>query len=253
MPLVTDGLVNHLDALTLLSQGYTNGQDLTVTNIPDRIDSKGWGGDGYGLSFYLSGGPNNFPVMRFLNGFLHQRNANDFLQFNSMSVMIAASRTGASWTNNWMGLYSMYYNHAKAGINILAITDNKYDRNFNGWGTYNGTTTVKSTSAMALNTPTIVSVTIGKDSSGTFYTNASATGTFSGSKVQGYFGIGGLESANGFFRGDVYEVLTYNRTLTESEVASNADYLNSKWFNAIRIWNNARYSWDDATYTWAIA
>jgi hypothetical protein len=106
---------------------------------------------------------------------------------------------------------------------------------------------------MALNTPTIVSVTVGKDSSGTFYTNASATGTFSGSKVQGYFGIGGLESANGFFRGDVYEVLTYNRALTESEVASNADYLNSKWYNAIRTWNNARYSWDDATYTWATA
>jgi len=231
MPLVTDGLVNHLDSLVLLSQGYTNGQDLTVTNIPDSIDSKGWGGDGYGLSFYLSGGPNNLPLMRFSNGFLHQKNADDFLQFNSMSVMIAATRTGTSWTNSWMGLYSMYYNHAKAGINILAITDNKFDGNFNGWGTYNDTTTVKSTSAMALNIPTVVTVTTNSNSSGTFYTNASATGTFLGSKVQGYFGIGGLESANGFFRGDVYEVLVYNRALTQLEVATNATYLVNKWFN----------------------
>lgn len=231
MPLVTNGLINHLDSLVLLSQGYTNGQDLTVTNIPDSIDSKGWGGDGYGVSFYLSGGPNNLPLMRFSNGFLHQRNANDFLQFNSMSVMIAATRTGTSWTNSWMGLYSMYYNHAKAGINILAITDNKFDGNFNSWGTYNDTTTVKSTSAMALNTPTVVTVTANNNSSGTFYTNASATGTFLGSKVQGYFGIGGLESANSFFRGDVYEVLVYNRALTQLEVATNATYLVNKWFN----------------------
>lgn len=252
MPLVTDGLVNNLDVLVLLSQGYTDGQDLTVTNIPDRIDPKGWGGDGYGMSFHTSGGPNDFPCIRFSNGFLHQRNADDFLQFNSMSIMIAATRTGASWTNNWMGLYSLYYNHAKAGINILAVTDNKYDAVFNGWGTYNFTTT-KSTSAMVLNVPTIVTVTANSDSSGTFYTNASATGTFLNSKAQGYFGLGGLESANGFFRGDVYEVLAYNRALTESEVATNADYLNSKWFNATREWNNARYEWNNATYTWAIA
>ena len=81
--MITDGLVNHLDALTLLSLGYTEGQDLTVTNIPDGIDPKGWGGDGYGVSFHINGGPNDYPCIRFLNGFLHQKNADDFLQFEA--------------------------------------------------------------------------------------------------------------------------------------------------------------------------
>jgi len=256
MSLITSGLVNQLDAHTLLTAGYVNGQSLISAQLPDNISSKGWSGDGYSINFSVSGSPYGGPCIVFSQGTLRQNNLFDFLNYTNMSVMIAATRTGPSWTGTWMGLYSMQYNHAKAGITILAITDNYYQGSFSGWGTYNDTNTVQSTSAMSLNTPIIVGAVCSNNSSGTFYTNSTQTGIFPSSKVNNYYGLGGLTSQKEFFVGNVYEVLVYNRALSASEVTSNAQYLSNKWFTPTtsgRTWATDTDPWYTATYTWANA
>jgi hypothetical protein len=248
LPFITDGLVNQLDASALITV-FADGQSLILASVPDQVDSKGWLGDGYDISYSLSGAPNGAPSFVFKQGFLKQLNWDSFLKYDSMTVMIAATRTGNSWTGNWMGLYSMFYNGAKAGINILAVTDNNLNKDFSHWGTYKYVTTA-STSAMDLNTSFVISVVGNKDSSGTFYTNTSATGDFPASKAQGYFGVGGMESSRGFFVGNVYELLVYNRALTASEISTNASYLYDKWNLTHFNWNDITYTWDETTSTW---
>jgi len=229
LPPITYGLMNQLDAYLLSARGWKDDQNLISAVIPDNVSSKGWLGSGYDLYYSLSAAPNGGPAFVFTQGNIKQENCDSFLPYNSMSVMIAATRTGNSSTGLWMGLYSMYYARATAGINILALTDNNYNYNFSGWGTFNYVTT-QSTSAMNLNTPYIISMTGDANSSGTYYTNTTATGTFSTSKAQPYFGLGGYGPGGGFFVGEVYEVLVYNRSLSASEITTNANYLINKWF-----------------------
>ena len=230
MSLVLTGLTNRLDASVLLLSGFTPGT-LLCKVLPDQVDPLGWSGTGYGLDLIAGASPNGlYPVIRFTNGNLIQNNNNTFYLNHSMTVMIAATRTANSYTFNYMGLYSMSLNSSHAGISILALTDNNYNRNFNSWGTYDNTTTAQSTSSMDLNIPVVVTMAVNSDLTGTFYTNASAAGNFATSKAQPYFGLGGLPSQNEFFVGDLYEVLVYNRTLSASEVSTNSSYLISKWF-----------------------
>jgi hypothetical protein len=229
MSLILSGLVNHLDARAL-SATFVDGRNLILAPVPDQIDPKGWTCTGYDISYSLSGSPGGKPCFNLVQGNINQNNFNDFLNYSYMSVMIAATRTGPSWISMWTGLYSMRYNNAKAGITMLAISDNNFDRNFSYWGTYDYITTA-ATSAMNINTPYVLSMVGNSDSSGTFYTNASATGTYLKSKDQGYKGVGGYEAGRGYFVGKVYEVLVYNRALTPSEISINSNYLAAKWFN----------------------
>lgn len=234
MPPILTGLINDLDTSVLLLSGFHDGQNLQAAFIPDQVDVgqwRGWKGDAFGITLVANASPQgNYSVIRFANGNLDQLNTNVCLSSTNFTVMIAAKRTGMPTRCPYMGLYSMVYNFAKCGVTLLAFTDNNYDHNFNGWGTYNGTEPCKALSAMDLNVPVVVTMALDNTTNGTFYTNASATGTFTSSKSQGYLGIGGLECAQGFFIGDLYEVLVYNRTLSDSEVAQNANYLTSKWF-----------------------
>lgn len=230
MPLITDGLVNQLDTSVLLISGFSDGQNLLNATIPDKIDPDGWRcSGGYDIKL-VANGQYSYPVIRTYTGVITFKNPNKYLNYTTLSVLIAAKRTGSSYTNSWMGLFSTWYNFANAGLTILAITDNSFERNFNRWGTYGETTTTQSTSAMLLNTPVVVGAVANSDTSGIFYTNGLSAGTFSNSKSQAYFGIGGLESAEGFFVGDIYEVLVYNRMLTDSEMLSSSQYLTNKWF-----------------------
>jgi hypothetical protein len=85
---------------------------------------------------------------------------------------------------------------------------------------------------MPINTPIVVGMTTNSNASGAFYTNGINSGFFTSTKSQAYFGVGGLESAKGFFVGDIYEVLVYNRILSSSEIQDSSNYLMNKWFYA---------------------
>ena len=235
MALVTNGLVNRLDASVLLLSGFSNNQTLLDAFIPDQVSSKPWyGSAGYSMYVTASASPaSNKPVIRLFTGNLSPGNLMDYLDYNTMTVLIAAKRTGPSYNNLWQGLFSLqFYNTGKGirGATLLSITNNNNTGGFNNWGTYSGIVTNASTSAMNLNTPYVIGMTINSDTSGTCYTNTSATGTFTNTKAQGYCGIGGLGSAEGYFVGDIYEVLIYNRVLTYSEVSASSNYLIGKWF-----------------------
>ena len=232
MPLTTDSLINQLDASVLLLSGFSDNQTLLNAFIPDQVNAEPWyGSAGYSMYVAASGSPaGNKPVIRLYTGNLTPGNFKDYLNYTSLTVLIAAKRTDSAYGNRWQGLFSMPYNNAKSGITILSITDNANTGDFSGWGTYGTHTTTQSTSAMDLNIPVVVGMTVNIESTGTFYTNASATGSFTDTKSQGYYGIGGLESANGFFVGDIYEALIYNRVLTSTEISNSTNYLISKWF-----------------------
>jgi len=230
MALITDGLVNQLDASVLLLSGFSDGQSLLDSFIPDNIDSDGWyGSAGYDMKI-VANGQFNKAVIRANTGNITFKNPYKFLNYTELTVLIAAKRTGLSYTGSWMGLFSTWYNYAKSGLTILSVTNNANVGGYYGWGTYGGITTTQSSSSMPLDTPVVVGVTVSPSTSGTFYTNGSNSGTFLNSKSQAYFGIGGLESAEGFFVGDIYEVLAYNRVLTTSEVQETSQYLINKWF-----------------------
>lgn len=231
MAIVTDGLTYNLDASVLLLSGFSDNQTLLDAYVPDEVNVNGWyGSAGYSLYVAASGQGSN-SVIRFNTGNLAFKNPDEFLSYTALTVQIAAKRTGASYTNTWMGLFSTWFNYAESGLTILAITDNANTRNYSGWGTYGGITTTQSTSSMPLDTPIVVTATISPATSGLFYTNSTSTGTFTNSKAQGYFGVGGLESAQGFFVGDLYQVLIYNRELSEAEIIQNAETLRDKWFS----------------------
>lgn len=231
MAIVTDGLIYNLDASVLTLSGFSDGQTLLDAFVPDQVNSDGWyGSAGYSL-YVAASGQGDKTVIRFNTGNLTFKNPTALLSNTSLTVQIAAKRTGSSYTNTWMGLFSTWFNYANSGLTLLAITDNANTRDFSGWGTYGGITTTQSTSSMPLNTPIVVTTTITPSTSGTFYTNSTPTGTFANSKSQAYFGVGGLESAEGFFVGDLYQLLIYNRNLTEVEIQENAETLRDKWFS----------------------
>lgn len=231
MAIITNNLVNHLDASVLLLSGFSDNQSLLNAFIPDKVDPDGWYGSAGYSCYVVANGQNSLPVMRFYTGNLTFKNPNKYLQYNSLTVQIAAKRTGYGYNNTWMGLFSTWFNYSKSGLTILAITDNNNNRDFSGWGTYGGTTTIQSTSAMPLNEPVVITATVTTNGSGDFYTNSTFTGTFSNTKSQAYFGVGGLEPAGGFFVGDLYEVLVYNKVLQQSEIVQNAEALRDKWFS----------------------
>ena len=257
MALVTNGLINQLDAQYIQDVGgFTDGQNIIGAFLPDPVEPAGWyGSNGYDCVFLLS--VNSYrPAIRFNTGVISPMNTNKYLTYTELTVLICAKRTGPSWGNTWMGLYSSWYNYNNAGASIFAITDNANTGNFDKWGTYNGIITTQSTSAMDLNQPFVVGATFTPSSSGTFYTNNIETGNFSSSQDQGYFGIGGLLPANGSFVGDVYEVLIYNRKLSSAEIQQSGDYLIQKWFNPPSRWEDipAGYTWATAIsagYSWA--
>ena len=235
MALVTNGLINWLDASILSLSGFSNNQTLLDAFVPDQAGPSIWyGSNGYSMYVATSASPvGNKPVIRLISGNLSPSNFNDYLNYAAMTVLIAAKRTGASYTNTWQGLFSLPFNNTGRGVrgvSLFSLTNNNNVGGFNNWGTYGSTVSTASTSAMNLNIPYVVGMTINSDNTGTFYTNTSATGTFTNTKSQGYYGIGGLESAEGFFVGDLYEVLIYNRVLTYSEVSASSNYLISKWF-----------------------
>jgi hypothetical protein len=235
MSLITNGLINQLDASVLSLSGFSNNQTLLDTFIPDQIGSSTWyGSNGYSMYVAASASPTgNKSVIRLSSGNLTPSNFNDYLNYNAMTVLIAAKRTGASYSNTWQGLFSLpFYNTGSGvkGVSLFSITNDNNIGSFDNWGTYGGVITTASTSAMNLNTPYVVGMSVNSDTSGTFYTNTSATGTFTNTKAQGYYGIGGLESAVGFFVGDIYEVLIYNRALIFSDVSASSNYLIDKWF-----------------------
>jgi hypothetical protein len=252
MGLVTDGLVNQLDAVNLLHSGeFTDGQSLKDALIPDSVDPKGWLGDGYDLVFAATGGPNSMPVIRFQQGFLHQRNATDFYAYENITVMLIGQRTGTSWGKRWMGLYSMFFNDTKSGLNLMAVTDDNNDGGYQYWGTI-GKASHKSGDAMTLNTPVILGATLGVSTPGKLYTNGvpSTVSTFPDSHAQAYYGLGGYEFARGYFRGDIYEVLVYNRILSDSEISQNSTYLYNKWLTLRATWASETIPWSSAVFTW---
>ena len=250
MALITDGLVNHLDASLLLNSGFVDGQNLIGASIPDLIDPAGWyGSAGYDMRVVASG-QNDKTVIRMNTGNITFNNLTKFSNYSSLSVIIAAKRTGSSYSRSWMGLFSIWYNYKKSG---LTVTNQANAGDYNGWGTYNETVTTKSTSAMDLDTPIIVGATTSPSSPGTLYTNGINTGAFTDSYYQPYFGIGGFEYAKGFFIGDIYEVLVYNRSLTSSEMQENANYLAGKWYFPQNTWASSTYTWANIPYTWSEA
>ena len=257
MSLVTNGLINQLDAQYVQDVGgFTDGQNVIGAFLPDPVDPAGWyGSNGYDCVFLLS--VNSYrPAIRFNTGVISPMNVNKYLTYTELTVLICARRSGPSWSNTWMGLYSTWYNYNNAGASIFAITDNANTGNFNKWGTYNGVVTTQSTSAMDLNQPFVVGATFTPSSSGTFYTNNIETGNFTSSQDQGYFGVGGLLPAKGSFVGDLYEVLVYNRKLSAAEIQQSGEYLIQKWFNPPSRWEDVPvgYTWATAIsagYSWA--
>ncbi len=232
MSLITAGLINHLDANVLLLSGFSDGQNLLNAYIPDQVDPAGWYGSGGYDVRVVANGQFTRPVIRTNTGVITFKNPSKYLDYTSLTVLVAAKRTGSSYTNTWMGLFSTWYNYAESGVTILAISDNANTDSFTGWGTYGGITTTQSTSAMPINTPIVVGMTTNSNASGAFYTNGINSGFFTSTKSQAYFGVGGLESAKGFFVGDIYEVLVYNRILSSSEIQDSSNYLMNKWFYA---------------------
>ena len=233
MSLPTQNLIYNLDASVLPLSGFTNQQSLLNAFIPDQVDSDGWyGSAGYDLRL-VENGQNGLSVMRFTTGNLTFKDPTKILQYSDLTILIAAKRTGYSYSGTWMGLFSTWFAYGKAGVSLFAVTNNNNQAAaFDYWGTYGGITTIGSTSAMPVDIPMVVGVTVNNETEGTFYTNGTETGTFSNSKSQGYFGVGGLESAEGFFVGDLYQVLIYNRRLNLSEIQDASSYLANKWFNA---------------------
>jgi hypothetical protein len=231
MPLVTQGLVNQLDAQYVQNSGqFVDGQNIVGAFLPDTVDSAGWYGiDGYDCILKYDALYDK-PAFRFKTGVLTPRNILNYLNYTNLTVLICARRGGPAWNNTWMGLYSSWYNYNRCGATILAITDNNNDLSFTNWGTYGGTVTTQSTSAMELDKPYVISSTFTSANSGEFYTNSTLTGNFSLTKDQGYFGVGGLLPAKGSFVGDIFEVLVYNRILTTLEIQESSQYLINKWF-----------------------
>jgi hypothetical protein len=230
---VTNGLVNNLDALYVKDVGgFVDGQNLIGAFLPDPVDPAGWyGSNGYDCCFrYYALPVPARPALNFKTGVISPQNTNKYLTYEELTVFICAKRTGPSWGNTWMGLYSTWFNYNKNGASIFAITDNANTGNFDKWGTYGGITTTQSTSATILNTPIVLTTTFTPAGSGTFYTNGSNSGTYNSTKDQGYFGVGGLLTANGSFVGDIYEVLIYNRQLDNIEIQGVTNYLTTKWF-----------------------
>ena len=128
MALVTNGLVNRLDASVLLLSGFSNNQTLLDAFIPDQVSSKTWyGSDGYSMYVAASASPSsNKPVIRLFTGNLSPGNLMDYLDYNTMTVLIAAKRTGPSYNNLWQGLFSLqFYNTGKGirGATLLSITN----------------------------------------------------------------------------------------------------------------------------------
>lgn len=232
MALVTNGLIYNLDASVLLLSGFSDQQSLLNAYVPDQVDAIGWyGAAGYDLRL-IANGQNSLPVIRFTTGNLAFKRPTDLLQHTELTVIVAAKRTGNSYVDTWMGLFSTWFNYAKSGVSLLAVTNNANTGAFDYWGTYGGITTTASTSSMPLELPQVVAMTVGSSTSGTFYTNGTESGTFANTKAQPYFGVGGLESALGFFTGDLYQVLIYNRVLSANEVQQSSSFLANKWFNA---------------------
>ncbi len=233
MSLFTQNLIYNLDASVLLLSGFNDQQSLLNAFVPDQIDPDGWyGSAGYDLRL-VANGQNGLPVIRFTTGNLTFKNPDKLLQCSELTVFIAAKRTGNSYSGTWMGLFSTWFGYARAGLSLLAVTNtNNQAAAYDYWGTYGGITTTGSTSAMPIDTPIVIGATVNNYTTGTFYTNGTQTGTFPNSKTQAYFGVGGLESAEGFFIGDLYQVLIYNRSLSVPEIQDVSSYLANKWFNA---------------------
>lgn len=231
MAIVTDNLVYNLDASVLLLSGFSDGQTLLDAFIPDEVNADGWYGSG-GYSLYVAAsGQGSKTVIRFNTGNITFKNPRPLLDYTSLTIQIAAKRTGTSYINRWMGLFSTWFNYDVSGVSIFAITDNANTGDYSGWGTYGGITTTQASSSMPLDTPIVLSVTVTPSTSGTFYTNSTSSGEFTNSAAQGYFGIGGLGPAQGFFVGDFYQILIYNRVLETSELIQNAEELRDKWFS----------------------
>ena len=231
MALVTDGLINQLDAEYVRDVGgFVNGQNLIGAFLPDSVDADGWyGSDGYDC--YLRDNAITIrPSLYFNTGVITPQNTNKYLTYENLTVIIAARRQGPAWGNQWMGLYSSWFNYNNNGASIFAITNNANVGGFDRWGTYGGITTTQSTSAMNVDVPVVLSTTFTSSGSGVFYTNGSNSGTYTSTKDQAYFGIGGLLPAKGSFVGDVFEVLVYNRILSEAEIQDSTNYLINKWF-----------------------
>lgn len=233
MSLITEGLIYNLDASVLPLSGFTDQQSLLNAFIPDQVDPDGWyGSAGYDLRL-IENGQNGLPVIRFTTGNLTFKDPTKILQYSDLTVLIAAKRTGYSYTGTYMGLFSTWFAYGKAGVSIFAvINNNNQAAAYDYWGTYGGITTIGSTSAMPVDIPMVVGVTVNNETEGTFYTNGSESGTFSNSKTQAYFGVGGLESAEGFFVGDLYQVLIYGKKLNNSQIYELSIYLANKWYNA---------------------
>lgn len=230
MALITQNLIYQLDASVLPLSGFVNNQNLVGAFIPDQVDSKGWyGSAGYDM-YLVTNAQNGKAVIRCNTGNIAFKEPGDLLKYNSLTVLIAAKRRGPSYTNTWMGLFSAWYNYSKSGLSIFAITNNANVGGFDYWGTYGGIITTASTSAMNLDTPIVVGVTSDINTAGNFYTNGINTGSFTNSKDQGYFGVGGLESAEGFFVGDIFEVLVYKSVLNGAQIQDSSAYLVNKWF-----------------------
>lgn len=231
MALVTDGLINQLDAEYVRDVGgFIDGQNLIGAFLPDPVDTAGWYGSN-GYDCYLKfNALNSKPSLRFNTGVISPQNINKYLTYTDITVLIAARRLGPSWNNTWVGLYSTWFNYNKNGGSIFALTNNANTGGFDRWGTYGGITTTQSTSAMNVNIPIVVGATFTSEGSGGFYTNAVSTGTYTSTTNQPYFGVGGLLSAEGSFVGDVFEVLVYNKILTSIEIQDSSNYLTNKWF-----------------------
>jgi hypothetical protein len=231
MSLVTNGLINQLDAEYVRDVGgFVNGQNLIGAFLPDSVDAAGWYGSN-GYDCYLKDNAITIrPSLYFNTGVISPQNTNKYLTYENLTVIIAARRQGPAWNNQWMGLYSSWFNYNKNGASIFAITDNANTGNFDKWGTYGGITTTQSTSAMGVNVPVVLSTTFSSSGSGTFYTNGSNSGTYNSTTDQAYFGVGGLLPAKGSFVGDIFEVLVYNRILSEAEIQNSTSYLINKWF-----------------------
>jgi hypothetical protein len=87
MSLVTNGLINQLDAQYIQDVGeFTDGQNVIGAFLPDPVDQSGWyGSNGYGCVFLLSA--NNFrPALRFSTGVISPMNINKYLTYSFLKI-----------------------------------------------------------------------------------------------------------------------------------------------------------------------
>ena len=120
--MITNGLINWLDASILSLSGFSNNQTLLDSFIPDQVGTNTWhGSNGYSMYVATNASPlGDKPVIRFITGNLTPSNFNDYLLTQEYFAFDVISITNDE--------YNQYRNILKKFLNYDGIIINQDTR-----------------------------------------------------------------------------------------------------------------------------